>query len=881
MKIISTPVLQTLTLFMVIQTAQAQIPVITAATPAADTVEQWSKFEVSLDVSGAWTNPFDYDEIGVACTFTAPDGQTTTVDGFFMQEYQISNEQTGGLTPVGNGRFKVRFSPNQPGVWKYALSCTNASGTGTFPEQTFNAVAPSAGSKGFVRSDMTNYLHFDNGEQYIPVGENICWYQSNAYTDYKKWLTQLSDNGGNYFRLWQCQWGLGIEWKNNVSGFSGLRKYKQNSAFYTDWLLDFCAEKGIYVMLCLQHHGQVSSIVNSNWSENPYNQANGGPCANTWDFFTNTAAKNHTKNRLRYIVARWGYSCNILNWELFNEVDWTDQFDAKKGEVAAWHDEMAAWLNDKDPNRHLVSTSFAQDFTWQSISPRRIITSRNILNWELFNEVDWRLRGAAWHDEMAAWLIDKDPNRHLVSTSFAQDFYDPGVWNQPHIDFTQTHYYIETPNLERALASGIHKYLDNFGKPTINGEFGLTTSGTGLSALDPDGIHLHNSLWGSLFAGAMGAGATWWWDNYVEPKNLYHHFAPVAAVTQHIPFQAGNLMPAQGYATGVPADLVLTPSLGWAALADTSFTIQPGGAVTPAGASLSEFLYGSQWNTQYKRPPVFHFIHPQGGVFKVKTGGQTGQSPKIAIWLDGVKVLDQNGQINQTYQIDVPAGQHTLKVDNTGTDWISVSAYTFEGLGSALDVYVLKSPDQDKIAGWALNNRYNHAYINANGQPAPASGALLTVPDVKNGAYNARLYDCLTGNLISVEPVTVANGALTLPLPDVLWDIAFYIDDQTVGVAGPERNQAFELYPNPAAPGAALTLAFESPGTSQVAVTLLDTEGKTLRSLFSGDTTGGAQQWTFPLPGDLPAGMYWVKMETAEGKTGVKGIAVGRVSLCP
>ncbi len=816
MKIIATRAIQTLTLFMAIQTAQSQAPVISAATPASTTVEQWSKFEVSLDISTVWTNPYDYDEIRVACTFTAPDGQTTTVDGFFMQEYQISNEQTGSLATVGNGRFKVRFSPKSPGIWKYALSCTNASGTGTFPEQTFTAIAPSAANKGFVRNDMTNYLHFDNSEQYIPVGENICWYQSNAYTDFKKWLTQLSDNGGNYFRLWQCQWGLGIEWKNNVSGFNGLRKYKQSSAFYTDWLLDFCADKGIYMMCCLQHHGQVSSNVNSNWGENPYNQANGGPCANTWDFFTNATAKNLTKNRLRYIVARWGYSRNILTWELFNEVDWTDQFDAKKGDVAAWH------------------------------------------------------------DEMSAYLIDKDPNRHLITTSFAQDFYDPAVWNHPNIDFTQTHYYIETPNLERALASGVRKYLDNFGKPTINGEFGLTTSGTGLSDLDPDGIHLHNCLWGTLFAGAMGAGATWWWDNYVEPKNLYHHFAPVAAVTQSIPFQAANLMPAAGAVTGAPADLLLTPSLGWAGLADTSFTIQAGGAITPSGASLSQFLYGSQWNTQYRRPPIFHFTHPQGGVFKVKTGGQTGQSPKIAIWLDGVKVLEQNALISQTYQINIPAGQHTVKVDNTGTDWITVSSYTFSGLGSAIDVYVLKSPGQDRIAGWALNNTYNHAYVNANGQPAPAAGALLIVPNVKNGSYNARLYDCLTGNQISVESLTVTSGSISLPLPDVLWDIAFYIDDQPVGVAEAERSQAFQVYPNPAAPGTELTLEFDAPGASQVAVSLLDMAGNSLRSLFSGDTTDGMQQLALPLPGDLPAGMYWVKMETGEGRVGVRGIAVGR-----
>ena len=329
--------------------------------------------------------------------------------------------------------------------------------------------------------------------------------------------------------------------------------------------------------------------------------------------------------------------------------------------------------------------------------------------------------------------------------------------------------------------------------------------------------------------------------------------------------------------TGVPADLVLTPSLGWSALADTSFTIDSGGNLTPPGASLSQFLYGSQWNTQYKRPPVFHITHPTGGLFKVKTAAQTGQSPKIAVWLDGVKVLEQNAQVNQTYQISIPAGQHTIKVDNTGTDWITVTSYTFAGLGSAVDAYILKSPNQDKIAGWALNNSYNHAYINANGQPAPASGALLTVQNVKNGAYNARFYDCLTGSLLSTEALTVTNGTLALPLPDVLWDIAFYIDDQPfVAVEEAGRSQDFQLYPNPAAPGATLTLEFETRENAPLAITLLDMEGKAVRSLFSGDTTGGAQQMTIPLPADLAAGVYWVKMETGDGKIGARGVMVER-----
>ena len=80
--------------------------------------------------------------------------------------------------------------------------------------------------KGFVRSNQTNYLQFDNGEQYIPVGENMAWQNNNAFIDYRDWLTDLSDNGGNFIRLWHAHWGLGIEWKEGWNDFLGLRKYQ-------------------------------------------------------------------------------------------------------------------------------------------------------------------------------------------------------------------------------------------------------------------------------------------------------------------------------------------------------------------------------------------------------------------------------------------------------------------------------------------------------------------------------------------------------------------------------------------------------------------------------------------------------------------------------
>ena len=38
------------------------------------------------------------------------------------------------------------------------------------------------------------------------------------------------------------------------------------------------------------------------------------------DFFTDERAKADYKNRLRYLVARYGYSTSVFAWEFFNEV---------------------------------------------------------------------------------------------------------------------------------------------------------------------------------------------------------------------------------------------------------------------------------------------------------------------------------------------------------------------------------------------------------------------------------------------------------------------------------------------------------------------------------------------------------------------------------
>lgn len=804
--------------FIYTPAAFAQAPSGIVAVPLSTSVAKLDKFELDVSLTAGYSNAYNYEDIAIRAEFIAPSGRKDTVDGFYMQDYTL-NTANGSITTSGSGGFKIRYAPNETGNWQYTVFAENTQGTGTAAAQNFQCVASAA--KGFIRKNETNYLSFDNNEQYIPVGQNQAWQLDNIYFNYKSWLQKLSDNKANLIRIWQAVWGLGIEWKNGVDGYSGLSKYKQTSSYYTDWLLEECKSKGIYLMLCINHHGMVSSNVNPNWPESPYNAANGGPCANTWDFFTNATAKNMHKNRLRYIVARWGYSQSVMTWELFNEVDWTDNFSTNSGAV-------------KD-----------------------------------------------WHLEMAAYLKSIDVYKHLVTTSYANNAFDPGTWNSSLIDFTQTHNYIGSPNVENALAAVCADYVSQYNKPTLNGEFGIDASTSSLSAIDPDGIHIHNSIWATSFSGAMGSGLSWWWDTYIEPRNLYRHYKPLSEFIATIALKNGNYKKNTSVTTGGgTADLVLTPGTGFGLAGASSFTIDAGGTVTPSAAQLSNYLFGSNFNTQHRSPPVFSINYPVAGQFKVNTGSSiSAAGARVTIYLDGATApaLDQVAAINSTYTINVQAGAHTIKVDNLGTDWTSISNYTFTNIGSPLNTYILRNSDSSKVAGWIHNKKYNWQYVKDSGVPAAVSNATLTISHMRDGMYTVQFVNCTTGAAAGAATGTASGNELVIALPNVDWDLA--VTATWTGFATPVIDlttaRQLKIYPNPLVQDV-LYVSYDLTRPSQVNIDLFDINGARIAEVFRGMQPAGSKlvEWK-SVSGKPAAGVYFLRFAIGRER-GVQKLVIHR-----
>jgi Secretion system C-terminal sorting domain len=338
------------------------------------------------------------------------------------------------------------------------------------------------------------------------------------------------------------------------------------------------------------------------------------------------------------------------------------------------------------------------------------------------------------------------------------------------------------PNIESVLSAASQTYLGSYHKPTLNGEFGLGPDGSVLAVNDPNGVHIHNAIWGSLLGGGMGSAMTWWWDNYINPQNLYYHFKPLAAFTALVNLKDDNYKQTTvSTAGGGTSDIIVTPGANFGAATSSSFTINADGSMTPGPGQLGQYLFGSVFNTQYHNPPSFTVTYPVSGQFKVITGSGIGTSPQINIYVDGVELLSQAATINTTYTVNVTAGSHVIKVDNLGTDWTTISNYTFTNIGSPVSAYVLKSADTYKAAGWLLNSKYNWQYLQANGAMPPAiTGSNVNITGMHNGNYTVSFYSTGTGDLLSTSAIAVAGGTLTIPLPDIAWDIAFTAVENSV-----------------------------------------------------------------------------------------------------
>lgn len=418
---------------------------ILSARPAAKSAEQYRKAEWDIDLRADFQNPYLQEEVSLDMQLESPSGKKLLLPCYY------ESGEGGGVS-----RWKARFAPQETGKYRYSfLLKQQGQPVFTTKQNVFSARATK--DKGILHAHDSWSFRFDNGELFRGVGENICW-ESRANDDsryfkalhekpkynYEYMLRSLAAHGGNYFRTWICSWNLPLDWKTGINN----HRYHDSPEYFhpeairkMDRMVNLSDSLGLYIMLTL--------------GAGTHDARQGRYAVSSREFFVDAKAKAQYRDRLRFIVARWGYSPAIGAWEFFNEID-NVQF--------------------RDRNNPISASSIVQ-----------------------------------WHTEMSQYLKSIDPYGHLVTTSISHRDLE-GLNSIPAIDFNQKHIYRNN----RALPATIVKYTADFGKPYVIGEYGYEYDwqkdfNQFADSMDSD---FKRGLWYGLFVPTPVLPLSWWWEYF-------------------------------------------------------------------------------------------------------------------------------------------------------------------------------------------------------------------------------------------------------------------------------------------------------------------------------------------------------------------------------
>ncbi len=183
----------------------------------------------------------------------------------------------------------------------------------------------------------------------------------------------------------------------------------------------------------------------------------------------------------------------------------------------------------------------------------------SIAAWELFNELDLAqpVRDAAlrWAGGTSTLFKTLDADNRLLTISWAGDDWDP-LAKLPAINLGQVHSYVvewsDKLGLRKAATrDGVGMLLSaaergmSLGKPYCFSEVGYqgTNEDNKGNDLDIQGLLLRQQAWAGFMLGGYGSGMNWWWDVYIEPKQLWSGYRGLARVLPNIDWRDRDLSP--------------------------------------------------------------------------------------------------------------------------------------------------------------------------------------------------------------------------------------------------------------------------------------------------------------------------------------------------
>ncbi|MBL8994625.1 MAG: hypothetical protein JNM63_14865, partial [Spirochaetia bacterium] len=370
-------------------------------------------------------------------------------------------------------------------------------------------------------------------------------------------------------------------------------------------------------------------------------------------------------------------------------------------------------------------------------------------------------------------------------------------------DVVQEHSYDfnNTANLfyfSRILASR-HK------KPFIPAEFGVmggqpNQSPKYESEKDEKGIGSHLGHWSTALSTAAASAMDWYLSSYEKFDHLWDDFSRLRAFVSDLPRTDPDLKevealvkvsPGQEISTAI--DVVIAPPQKWAKPDYSEYRIADDGSFSPPATTLNGILWGQVNHPEFRNPPVFSVRYKNPGRFVVHVMEVVGKgSNPIQIEIDGKEALfedlvcevgkglksEKRGEYaavtyNRDLVIDVPAGEHKIKVDNRGVDRSTVT-YKLEGYATRETTPGITVAGLSHTKGahiWMVNRTWSPEMLIGAGKHAVARDVWLVLSGLKDGNASVLWIDPMTGKELRTESVSIKSGKVSLSARDLPTDL--------------------------------------------------------------------------------------------------------------
>lgn len=345
------------------------------------------------------------------------------------------------------------------------------------------------------------YLQDAAGRPFIPVGLNLCFPRfwngrEDGLAKMKRWIDRLSENGGNFARLFLGHPFFDVE-------HDGYGTHDEERESRIAEVVEYAWIRGIRLKLTLELFRTIDVAPQAelfpgavNFSRPFYYKALGGEFQDMTDFLQSEAGRRHFLGKVDRLACRFANHPGVIGLDLWNEMN------AVSGRGwEAWTQEMLLELKKRFPN-HLVSQTLGSlDGAWAQEAYRKVISMPGNELAQVHRYLDLGTEDRVCHGPVDVMMAD------AVTTLLEL-----------------------APSKPALLAEG-GAVEPNHARPWD------------LYKADTEGIVLHDVLFAPFFAGACGSGQPWHWKEYVDANGLWWHFARFRRAIEGIDPVRGRFAP--------------------------------------------------------------------------------------------------------------------------------------------------------------------------------------------------------------------------------------------------------------------------------------------------------------------------------------------------